>query len=414
MSIRKKAILFFSSFIIALVIIGGLALDLIITNNFGALEKENAEKDIMHHKEMLELNLIAMHPIVDDWSLWDDMYDYVQDPNPDFESSNLGESTLESLHLQAMYIWNKDGELVHKDISTDNILNLANTDFDEITRKVKPLLDLGDDHKFFSGYVADNNNVFFVGAHSILRSDTSGPYQGIFLVLRHVHTEDPKSDMFLSGINTPVNLYKIKDPTVQEDFKSILSELEKNMTVTITVGQNEIKSYTLAKDLFGEPVILFESTFTREIYQQGLQVKSFAEIAITIIALVIGFFAYYQFDNELIKGITTITAFMQIVAKNPQSKERLALHTNQEMSILSDTLNNMLDQFSEQQRTVEKSNLELARINKQIADKQQELAKGNQELSELNQAMIGREMKMVELKKEVELLRSRLGQQPLP
>jgi chromosome segregation ATPase len=105
---------------------------------------------------------------------------------------------------------------------------------------------------------------------------------------------------------------------------------------------------------------------------------------------------------------------MQLVAKNPQTKERLALHTNKEMSILSDTLNNMLDQFSKQQRIVEKNNQELERINKQIADKQQELAKSNQELSELNQAMIGREMKMVELKKEVELLRSRLGQQPLP
>lgn len=414
MSIRKKAIIFFSAFIISLVIIGGLALDLIITNNFGSLEKENAEASIMHHKEMLELNLVALHPIVDDWSLWDDMYDYAQDHDPDFEDSNLGENTLESLHLQAMYIWNRDGELIHKDVITDNSVNMTATDFDELTRKIKPLLDLGDDHKFYSGYVANDNNVFFVGAHSILKNDASGPYQGIFLVLRHIDTEDPKSDLFLGSVNTPVNLYQLNNPDVAKAKGSILSELEKNMTVTVTIGPNEIKSYTLAKDIFGEPVLLFESTFTRDIYQQGLQVKTFAEIAITLIALVVGFFAYYQFDNELIKGISIITTFMQLVAKNPQTKERLALHTNKEMSILSDTLNNMLDQFSEQQRIVEKNNQELARINKQIADKQQELAKGNQELAELNQAMIGREMKMVELKKEVQLLRSRLGQQPLP
>jgi len=42
----------------------------------------------------------------------------------------------------------------------------------------------------------------------------------------------------------------------------------------------------------------------------------------------------------------------------------------------------------------------------------EQLAGNNKELEELNNALVGREMKMIELKNEIDKLRSRLGSQP--
>jgi len=407
MSIRKKTIIFFTVIFTSLMIISTLVLDLIITSQFGSLENVTAKEISGHNKEILNFSLKSMLPFIKDWAVWDSMYNYVEDKDKDFEESDLGITTLDTLNIDALAICDLNKETVYT-ISRPEL-----SEFNEILRKLKPIVSLSEQSPSFSGYVAISDNVFYFGAHSILKRNGEGPAAGTFIVLRSVEMQDPTQDPYLQTIASNIKLYSLKEPANLTKYGNIINALDLETSVVKVENSNLLYSYSMVEDVFGDPVILIESSYTRYVSSEGNFVKNLAIATITIIIIIAGVLSYLNFEHEFLRSISKLTHFMKSVIDNPQTKERLALHTNSEMTTLSDTVNSMLDKIREQQKELEQSNLNLAQTNQAIAEKQAELAKINQDLSELNKAMLGREMKMVELKREVELLRARTGQTPL-
>ncbi len=325
-------------------------------------------------------------------------------------------TTLTSLEINAMYIINLDNEIVHKELLRPDGTPTSEDipEYDDVERKLLPLLNLDDNNHYIKGYIAGTDNVYFVSAHTILKSTAEGPYQGILLMLKRISIEEPKQNVFLSTVNNPLYIHDLTDTEVSNDYSDILNKLNNEEHVNIPISSSEMRTYSVIKDMFNDPILLFETVYDRSINQQGEKLKYYSIASVTIVALILAILTYINFEKELVNGLKKLTTFMEGVSRDNLTKERLNLRSNEELGVLSDIINRTLDRISDQQIQLEKNNKILAQTNKELELKQQEISRNNKELSELNQAMVGREMKMVELKKEVEVLKEKLGQVPLP
>lgn len=414
MSIRKKTIIFFVIIFTALVVTSSIIVDLIISNEFGDMDMEKSVHTNNQAVKMINSNFEAMMPFTHDWAYWDCLYEYVQGLDDRFPVKNFNSTTLSALEIHAMYILDLNGNIVHKELERPDGTNTSSdvAEYDDVVRNIKPILELDDSNHYVNGYIAGTDNVYFVSAHTILTSTGEGPYQGILLILKRIPIEDPKSNVFISYLEHPVLIHDLTDETVYSEYLDITQELETKDHFSIPVSSTEMQTYSTVKDMFGEPILLIETVYNRNIYQQGQKLLYYTIGSIVIIGFIFALLTYINFDKEIVSGLGQLRDFMAKATTN-KMKLRLNLRTNAELSELSDIINRNLDKIVEQQEQLQKNNAVLASNNEQLALKQQEIAKNNQELTELNQAMIGREMKMVELKKEVEMLREKLGQIPL-
>jgi sensor domain CHASE-containing protein len=82
---------------------------LIILPSYIALEKDEAQKDIERCVAALNREIEHLDILNHDWAAWDDTYQYVQDKDDEYESSNLVDSSFTGNRLNLIYIFDKNG-----------------------------------------------------------------------------------------------------------------------------------------------------------------------------------------------------------------------------------------------------------------------------------------------------------------
>ena len=416
MSIKKKAILFFIVIFSSLIIITTLVLDLVVESKFTEMEIDNEKDIITQISKTLGFNLVAMRPLLDDWTVWDDMYNYSVNPSDTFKSANLGEDTLRNLDIEAMYILNPNNDIVYQGSINSNSIYSESTDPEttDLFKQIVPLLKFENQKEYLLEVIGNNDSIYFVGAHTILTAKGEGPSHGTFIIFKKFDIEKPKSNIYLESINTPINLYNLSKDSIKNDFQKITKELEDQDILIKEISENELKSYTIVKDVFNQPLLLLESTNTRKIFKEGQNLMIINALILTIISIFFGIYTFIVFRNEILNSFILLSNFIKEHTKNPGTKSRLKIESNTEMIEISNSFNNLLDKLEDQGQRISKQGEELESKTEEVLASKNDLIKTNQELQELNKYMVGREMKMIELKKEVEALREKLKSVPLP
>lgn len=103
----KTTITFFVAFLIAFLCLG-FYMDKTIFNVFTQLEKNHFIKIGNQIVKTLENRMNYYEAFVNDWSLWDDSYQFVEDLNQDYIDRNLGDVVLEEIGLSAIIYLDKD------------------------------------------------------------------------------------------------------------------------------------------------------------------------------------------------------------------------------------------------------------------------------------------------------------------
>ena len=416
MSIKKKAILFFVVIFSSLIIITTLILDLVVETKFTEMEVDNEKDIITQISKTLRFNLVEMRPLLDDWTVWDDMYHYADYPTQSFEYANLGEDTLRNLDIEAMYILNAENDIVYQGSINSSAIYSESQDPEtaDLLRQIIPILKFENPKEYLLEIIANNESVYFVGAHTILTAKGEGPSHGTFIIFRKFDTEKPKSNVYLESINTPINFYNLSKDSIKKDFSTIIEDVEDQVILIKEISENELKSYTIIKDIFKQPLILIESTNTREIFKEGQNLMAINALIMTVISIFFAIYTFIVFRNEILNNFAKLSNFIKEHTQNPGSRSRLRIESNTEMLEISNSFNDLLDKLETQGERISKQGEELETKTEEVLASKNDLIKTNQELQELNKFMVGREMKMIELKKEVEALREKLKSVPLP
>jgi sensor domain CHASE-containing protein len=112
MSLRSKVVIILLAIFLIYGTVNYGIQHLVVLPSFVALEREEANKNLMRAVQALERNINHLATTTEDWSYWDDVYAFVADPNEDFVQKNLYFDVFKNLKINLLQFYDSQGKLV--------------------------------------------------------------------------------------------------------------------------------------------------------------------------------------------------------------------------------------------------------------------------------------------------------------
>jgi PAS domain-containing protein len=137
---------------------------------------------------------------------------------------------------------------------------------------------------------------------------------------------------FYSSNNTP------------PDFQQALFE-SKNSNLTYAATGERVFSYAVLNDISGSPTIVVRSDADRSIYAEGKKSLQYIVLFLLLAGLIIGASCKFLLDKEVVSRIVAIDNFVGKVRLNENFSERFSMDGDDELSRLSEGINQTLDRL---------------------------------------------------------------------
>src|SRR4051812_47556673 len=102
MLLRRKTFLLMLTILAALLVLLYVVLRIIMLNGFSAAEQQGALRNVARALNSFRDSADNLGQSIQDWSSWDDTYQFVSDHNDDYIQTNLQDATVLSLGINLM------------------------------------------------------------------------------------------------------------------------------------------------------------------------------------------------------------------------------------------------------------------------------------------------------------------------
>lgn len=339
----------------------------IVTKDFKQLELAQANRNIFRSKEVYQLILDGYSKKIVDWGNWDDTYKFISDLNSEYIISNLGQSSLESLEVDMMTFYDQTAEFKHGVSSTNR--NIPD-DIKNILKTQNNLLTELDRNNESSGLIQTQNGLALYSAHTILKSDGSGPKNGYMFFIRYIDVWFTNS--IAQTLQIPIKFNSNKTKMDDDHIETSKENIVAYFSLPI---KNSDQSLNLLLEM------------NREIWTQVL--KTAKQLLTTILsAIVVGVFVNYTFYNlTLVRDLKTLQDEVSVITKNNGQGEIKSTGKSLETVKLRSDINILIDLIYKAKVTAETR---------------------ASEINKINNLMIDREVKMTELKEIIYDLKKKI------
>lgn len=275
------------------VFLGSLSYKFFI-DDFIFLEENQNKDNITSLANILNEDLIYLEKITNDYSKWDETYNFIENGNDIYIYDNFREDaqTLEDLGIDAFIYVDKNDNII---FSTYNKrINYFNIDKTKLEKDL--LVDLENVDEVSTLYMFENK-LFYVFKSKILRSDFLGKYRGYILSIKHVDLDYLKQ--ITSSIFDNIVLKNIDKVASKPDVKIRLNRL-KNVNAYVNIYDNQIINKVEFFNYKNQYLTTFVTTNKNSIILQGKHtIKIFNFIGAIILLIV--FIVIFQKQRLIIE-----------------------------------------------------------------------------------------------------------------
>jgi len=381
-TLREKTILTFCFILASLTGVVYLASSTILSVSVKTAEEQNTRQSLQGVLNILVKEEEAFASRYGDWSAWDDTYAFIQDRNEEYIKSNLVVEQFASLKVNLVLFLNSTGQLVY------------GTEVDLKAKQLKPLSpemrnNLQTDQLLtkqpmtkgpLTGILMLKEGPMLLTSQPILTSARQGTPRGVVIFGRYLNAET--SVNLAKLIRSPIEIQPLNQkslPIADQQARQALSP--KNPMLIRPLDENTLAGYLLLTDIHNQPAVVLRLEVPREIYQQGLLSQLYLTIAIILLGLLFGGVMVLLLERFVLSRLTYLSREVnQIQAKRDVSL-RLLVSGQDEISILTQNINEML-------KTLEKKQWEVSNAFEQVTQTNQELEQTLNELKQTQQQLI--------------------------
>ncbi len=240
-------------------IIFSISSRLILLGSFTILEDESLRRDVARAIEALNSEKVNLQSSTTDYSIWDDIYAFVNGEKPGFTEENFSDTSTKNLRINLAFIRNCAGKLLFQ--KSDLPLG---SPYDSLPANIIHALDQSrlaacneDPTAALSGVMVVDDIPLLVSIHSIFKSDSSGPSNGTLVFVRNINQDE------IQLLSTTTNLtLSISNGTAEK--------LSPGEEIQIRpLNDTNISGFGLVKALTGEPVLALRVDKPRDIFRGG-------------------------------------------------------------------------------------------------------------------------------------------------
>ena len=316
----------------------------IYIRKFTQLEEKALFSDELSINNILDTEIGYLGDICTDWAYWTDTWDFMQDGNEAYISSNLGLTTLSALSLNIMSLVHPDGSIKWQ----------MEADLDEQSVRQSPEFPI--EHfpvQFFTlesdtpeaGIALIDDRLMMIAYQSITRSDGSGGSVGTLFVGRDL------SKSMLSRLNG----------IAQVDFRLLsLREIKETLTDAEFVCLNETGRVVRRKKGWllsfvktpvitdNDSLIAIELKLPRTVMALGRE-SFILYILVSLSGLLLMGYGTIRFLNRnYIQRVKELFQDIQRIKRNGDLSYRIPVHTSDEFGQFCSSFNSLLEVIEEQ------------------------------------------------------------------
>jgi len=269
---------------------------------FTELERKFLQKNIASAQDVIESRLNQLVVATSDWSVWDDLYAYIDDKNEAFLKSNINSITLETLGINAIIFIDSRGEFVYT-IHSKGINPGKNEKFllpnglDQHLTKEGRFLTHADTRSSAKGIVILPTGPMMLASRPIVKSDGTGPVRGTVVFARYLNTAELKD--LGDIVKAELEIYRVDDPFLPKGFSEAQEALFQGDEFVETPDDDTICGYSFLRNVAEKHHLILKVAIPREISMFGRRALKYFIWALLFVGFIFGLSVYLPLEREI-------------------------------------------------------------------------------------------------------------------
>ncbi len=291
------------------------------------IEAHNTAKEIERVRSVLKHEANGLKLLALDWAVWDDTYEFVQNRNERYVNSNLSDSSLRILRLDAFFFYNLNYEVVWgKTWNHEKGLPLHLSQLPLNQAPAKNFLNQltsshpdADLHNF-SGLINTDAGVMLISTYPIVDSDYHEEPRGVLVMGRLVQGKLLQNLHTIT--NTAFSLQSLAGPNIAPRLSYARQQMiDTNDMYVDYLSDDYLLAYALLKDIAGKPSVILEMQLEREVMPL-VQATLSHNLIYTLVGLALAVILFTWLIFALIvRPIRKLDAFISVVTEATDTEE---------------------------------------------------------------------------------------------
>lgn len=334
----------------------------LLIGGFSKIEKIGVQLELKQFNKLIQNNIGSLVPTSNDWSKWDETYKFVKNKNQAYINGNLNKLSFYSLEVHAMSFITPKGEIIYTKIQNEK----RNSNKKLTQQFNKKILSLPILQKFetktsnHKGLILINNKPMIITSTPIYNSDGEGKCRGTYIIGRFLNIKQLQNNY-----EYPLQFFLYNDHLEDRGIKKAIESFTKDKSSYYSIiNPNTIDAYNLIKDIKGKPILVSKIEIPRSIYGQSKETLYYAMIILCLFTILFVFITHLLLDRLVLKRFKKLSTAVNEINESKEPSLRLKLKGNDELSMLVDTINQMLTEIENSDIELEqrREKLELLRV----------------------------------------------------
>ncbi|MDD4498623.1 MAG: CHASE4 domain-containing protein, partial [Methanosarcinaceae archaeon] len=346
MNVSKKVLVIIYIIFALLISIVIFASQSVLYSSFSNLEEQEAIGNVKKVKNIVDSQVVELDTNNLALASRNETRTFMQSPNPEYMDSYLSNALLSVRGCDLIFFVNSSGNVLHSrsiDPGPEDNCSVPPKILSNIREDILLCRAAGDNTL---GMVLLDTDPVIVSSRPVL--DSSGEkVLGTVIMGRYIDASFVESLQNISG--APLMMYRLD--RVPASFQDTFFE-DQHQPFMHMVMEDRVAAYYVLNDLSGDPVLILRTDLERYIYAEERKALRYLVFILLFAGLVLGAGCKFLLDKEVVSRLVTIDNFVEKVGKDSKLSDRLELEGDDELSSLTDGINNMLNRLERVQEEV--------------------------------------------------------------
>lgn len=389
LTLRVKALLLLISAVVVLLIGLYIPLRLTLLASFGQLETTTMQTDLARVQNALAQTLLRLDNTTASWSMWDDTYAFVAQPNDAYIATSLDDSIFALYDCDVVLLLDNAGQLVFGkayDLAAQQARPLPPTLLPYLQARPQ-LYQYTNPEAHQAGVIVLPSGPLLLASRPIVPSLADAPPRGAMIFGRSLDA----AVLQQLGQLTQLSLagFDLNSTAVPADIQAPQSALfDTTGQVIRPIDDQFIAGYTLLRDMLGAPALILQVKVARTIAAQGQTLLLFFSGAFVVASGLFGLVLDTLFERLVLRRLVRLSTAVARIGVSGDLTARVVASGDDELGQLGQAMNAMLAALAQAQAERRQAEAEHAQLQDERLNSQQERLRMQEELIALHTRLL--------------------------